>query len=92
MTIDLPRALRLAAETGDVRFGVRQVHRAIRGRQAKLVILASNCPEASLGALGEVRVFRFPGTNVELGASCGVPFSVSALAILNPGDSNILSA
>ena len=92
MTVDLPRALRLAADTGEVRFGVRQVRKAVKGRQAKLVILASNCPESSLGELGSVRVFRFPGTNVELGASCGVPLSVAALAVLSPGDSNILSA
>lgn len=90
--IDVNRALKVATDTGDVRFGVRQVRRAAKARQAKLVVVASNCPEVALDTLGDVRVVRFPGTNVELGAACGVPFSVAAVAVLSPGESNILSA
>ncbi len=92
MSIDLPRALRLAADTGDVRFGMRQVRKTVKSRQAKMVIVASNCPPAALRGLADVKVFRFPGTNADLGASCGVPFSVAALAVLSPGESNILNA
>ncbi|MGQ0796805.1 MAG: 50S ribosomal protein L30e [Methanobacteriota archaeon] len=88
--IDVARALKVATETGDVRLGMREVRRALRSKAAKLVVLASNCPD-SLGALGDVRVHRFSGTNVELGAACGVPFSVAAVAVLSPGESNILS-
>ncbi len=90
--IDLPRALRMAAETGDVRLGVRQVRKAVKAKAAKMVVVASNCPADALGHLGEVRVFTFPGTNAELGAACGLPFSVAALAVVAPGESNILSA
>jgi len=89
--IDVPRALRMAAETGDVRFGMRQVRKAVKTKAAKLVVVASNCPPSLLEGLRDVRVYRFPGTNVELGASCGVPYSVAALAVLSPGESNILS-
>jgi large subunit ribosomal protein L30e len=92
MSIDLARALRLATDTGDVRFGIRQVRKAVKSRQAKLVIVSSNCPPAAVEGLTDVRLFRFPGTNADLGASCGVPFSVAALAVLSPGNSNILSA
>ena len=90
--IDLPRALRLATDTGDVRFGVRQVRKAVKAKAAKMVVVASNCPKDALGNVSDVKVFAFPGTNAELGASCGVPFSVAALAIVAPGESNILSA
>lgn len=90
--IDVPRALRLATDTGDVRFGARQVRKAIKGKAAKMVVVASNCPAEILRGLGDVKIFSFPGTNAELGASCGVPFSVAALAIVAPGESNILSA
>ncbi len=88
--IDIPRALRLATDTGDVRFGLREVRRAAKAKSAKLVVLASNCPKEAANALGDVRVFRFTGTNVDLGAACGVPFSVAAIAVVNPGESNIL--
>ena len=90
--IDVPRALRLAAETGDVRFGLREVRKAVKAKAAKMIVVASNCPPDETRGFGEVKVFAFPGTNAELGASCAVPFSVPALAIVTPGESNILSA
>lgn len=90
--IDVPRALRLATDTGDVRFGVKEVRDAVKSRAAKMVVVASNCPAEFLKAFGEVKRLAFPGTNAELGAACGVPFSVAALAVVAPGESNILSA
>ncbi|HKW43398.1 MAG TPA: 50S ribosomal protein L30e [Thermoplasmata archaeon] len=89
--IDVSRALRVATDTGDVRFGVREVRKAAKAKAAKLVVLASNAPEEPTKDLGDVRIFRFPGTNVDLGAACGVPFSVAAVAVVSPGESNILS-
>jgi len=89
--IDVPRALRVATDSGDVRFGLREARRAAKVRSAKLIVVASNCPEEALAGLGDVRLFRFPGSNVDLGAACGVPFSVAAVTVLSPGDSNILS-
>ena len=90
--IDVPRALRIATDTGDVRFGLKEVREAVKTRAAKMVVVASNCPAEGLKGLGDVKVLPFAGTNVELGASCGVPFSVAALAVVAPGESNILSA
>lgn len=89
--IDLARALKVATDTGDIRLGMRQVRKAAKAKAAKLIILSTNCPDRSLGDLGGSRVYRFAGTNAELGAACGLPFSVAALAVVNPGDSNILS-
>lgn len=87
--IDVARALKLAVDTGDVRFGLRSVRQAVIGGKARLVVVASNSPDPLKG-MG-AKVYAFPGTNAELGAACGKPFSVSALAVLDPGDSNILS-
>ena len=69
--IDIPRALRVATDTGEVRFGLREVRRAAKSKKAKLVVLASNCPAEATRNLGDIRVFRFGGTNVDLGAACG---------------------
>ena len=90
--IDLLRALKVATDTGDVRFGVREVRKAVKTKAAKLVVVASNCPAEDVESFGGVRMHRFAGTNVELGAACGVPFSIAAVAVLSPGESNILSA
>jgi len=88
--IDVARALKMAVDTGEVRFGLRSVRLAAKAGKARLVVVASNCPDELTGVTG--RRLSFPGTNAELGAACGKPFSVSALAVVDPGDSNILSA
>jgi len=88
--IDVARALKIAVDTGDVRFGLRAVKQVAKSGKARLVVVASNCPEELSGV--SAKVFSFAGTNAELGAVCGKPFSVAALAIVDAGDSNILSA
>ena len=89
--IDEARALKVAVDTGKVILGVRRARRAAKEKKARLLVIASNCPDAELKTLQGVKVHVFRGTNAELGAACGVPFSVSALAVLDPGESNILS-
>lgn len=89
--IDEARALKVAVDTGKVILGSRRVRRAAKEKRARLIVLASNCPDADLKGLTGVKVHTFPGTNVELGAACGKPFAVSAVAIVDPGESKILS-
>lgn len=91
--IDIARALKTAATTGEVRYGLAETKKSVKNGEAKMVVVASNCPEKeSMQALEGKKVLVFNGTNVELGAICGKPFPISALAIVSPGESNILSA
>ncbi|PSG96022.1 50S ribosomal protein L30e [Thermoplasmatales archaeon SW_10_69_26] len=96
--VDISRALRTAAKTGSVQFGYKETSDAVSDEEAEAVILARNMPdkhrEGVLEAADEHRVpiVEFPGTNVELGPALGEPFSVSAAAILDPGESDILEA
>lgn len=90
--VDLGRALKAAVSTGKVVFGVQQTVKAVKSGEAKLIILSQNCPSDFLGATAHgVKTHRYEGTNMELGALCGKPFSVSALAVIDKGSSNILS-
>ena len=84
--------MKSAIATGEVAFGVDQTEKAVKAGKAQLVIVARNCPSAALtsGDIG-VKVFTYDGNNMELGAICGKPFSVSALAVIDKGTSNILS-
>jgi len=90
--IDMARALKTAATTGKVRFGLAETKKSIKNGEAKLVVVSSNCPEDDIAGESLLKVVVFNGTNVELGSACGKPFPISALAIVNPGESNILSA
>ena len=89
--IDIGRALKSAISTGKVELGVDQTTKAVKDGKAQMVILARNCPSAELkGDIG-VKVHVYDGNNMELGALCGKPFSVSALVIIDKGSSNILT-
>ena len=94
--MDLEKAIRMAVDTGEVAIGARSVERALSTNKAKLVLLASNCPSEtkvriqSSAKIAGVKVKEFPGTSLHLGSVCGKPFPVSALAIINEGDSDIL--
>jgi large subunit ribosomal protein L30e len=89
--MDLNRALRTAAKTGEVQFGIAQAKKAIDTSQGKLIIIASNCPAPELKEQSAIPVVEFPGNNRELGTACGKPFSVSVVTVITPGDSQILS-
>lgn len=96
--VDISRALRTAAKTGSVEFGVKETGDAVDDEEARAVVVARNMPETPredlldrAGANG-VPVVEFPGTNVELGPALGEPFAVSTAAVLDPGESDILEA
>lgn len=93
--MDLNLSLRKAIDTGEVVLGTQEVLRAVEKRKAKLVVTARNPPPGVVERLQQEAspppLFLFPGTNRDLGVACGKPFSVGLLAVLDPGDSDVLS-
>jgi len=90
--MDLNKGLRTATKTGKVLFGASQAIDAIEKKEGKLIVVASNCPDAEeIREQENIRVIDFPGTNRELGSACGKPFAISAVTIIQPGDSQILN-
>ena len=89
--IDVARALKSAVQSGEVVFGLKAVRDAVKRKTARLVVLANNCPDTTVGDGSAVKIHRYAGTNADLGAACGKPFSIAAVAVLDPGESNILS-
>lgn len=92
--MDVNRALRTAVQSGKVLLGGDQTRKAIEKGEAKLVVLASNHPDIegieSTASTAGVPVYRYMGRGMELGPAVGKPFSVGALAILDPGESDIM--
>ncbi|HTT15739.1 MAG TPA: 50S ribosomal protein L30e [Thermoplasmata archaeon] len=92
--MDLNHALKVALETGKVRLGLTETHAAVAAKKARLLIVAKSCPDEKLRterALGKVPIYHFDGTAVDLGQACGKPFPISAMAVLDPGSSAILT-
>jgi large subunit ribosomal protein L30e len=94
--LDVNKQISIAVKTGKVSFGVKGALDAAKLAKAKLLILASNCPDphksdiAHYAKKSSVHVYNYPGTSLDLGAACGTPYVVAALAITEPGDSEVL--
>ena len=63
------------------------------GGQAKLIVYALDCPADVRMQLEtmDLPVYGYQGMGKDLGSACGKPFSVAALAIIEPVDSEIMA-
>jgi large subunit ribosomal protein L30e len=94
--IDVNKAIATTVKTGKVLFGANNAVKSVKTGRAKLILLATNCPEhirediKYYSKLSAIPVIIYNGTSIDLGAACGKPFMVSALTVRDPGDSDIL--
>lgn len=94
MKINVDKSLIKAVKTGKVILGANKTIDAAADGSAKMVVLASNCPEEIKKKIQatNIPVLKYEGTSVELGPVCGKPFTIAAMAILDAGESDILAA
>ncbi len=94
--IDVDKAIATTAKTGKIHFGVNSTLKSVKAKKAKVIIIASNCPQnirediRYYSELSKIPVIIYKGSSLDLGAVCGKPFEVSVLTIREPGDSDIL--
>lgn len=92
--MDLKTSLTTAVKTGKVWLGANRTKKALLIGNPKLVLISDGYEEKEemkyLCKLANVEYHILKLPSLSLGALCGKPFPVSALAIINPGDSNIL--
>ena len=92
--MDFNASLRKAVKTGTVFLGRNKTQECIEEGKAKLVVVAKNSPESVKNIVKEIDtpVYIYEGSSVQLGKACGMPYVVSALAVVEPGESDILNA
>jgi len=89
--------LGLVIKSGKYVLGYKSTLRALRSGEARLIILANNCPtirKAEIeyyAVLAKARVVFYPGNNNSLGTACGKYHRCSTMAIIDAGDSDILT-
>jgi large subunit ribosomal protein L30e len=94
--IDVDKAIAAAVKTGKVSFGASSAVQSAQTGRAKLIMIAANAPKNVRGDieyysnLSKVPLIVYKGSSLDLAAVCGKPFTVSALSIREPGDSEIL--
>ncbi len=90
--------MKAALRTGVVKLGAKQTIKLLKLGKAKAAIVAHNAPPEvrrdvlRYARLSNIPVYIYPGTSRELGTLCAKPFVVSALAIVDEGDSRIVEA
>ena len=94
--VDVNKQIEIAVRTGKVSFGVKEALDATRFSKAKLLIMASNCPEPHRRDIlhyakqSSVPIYHYAGSSLDLGGACSKPFVVAVLTVKEPGDSEIL--
>mmetsp|Transcript_29784 Transcript_29784/g.41801 ORF Transcript_29784/g.41801 Transcript_29784/m.41801 type:complete len:89 (+) Transcript_29784:99-365(+) len=84
--------------SGKAVLGYKSTLKSIRTGKAKLVFIASNCPVVRksqieyYAMLGKIKIYLYQGNNNDLGIACGRYYGCSTMAILDAGDSDILTA
>jgi large subunit ribosomal protein L30e len=92
--MDFNDSLKRALKTGSVILGPNNTEKCINDGRARMIILAGNCAKdvkTKIIANENLFIHTFEGSSAALGRACGKPFAVSTLAIVNPGESDILS-
>jgi len=81
-------------QTGNVVLGHNSVEKIVAANKAKLVIVAANAPEkvqAMITAHANIPLYKFNGSSRQLGKECGRDHMISVLAVVEAGESDILS-
>jgi large subunit ribosomal protein L30e len=93
------KEMSVAVKTGKCRIGFKETIRELAMGEIKLIILARNVPNKVKNRVmllnncleQPVPVFNSSNSSWDLGAVLGMPFWVSCLAILDEGDSSIMT-
>jgi len=92
--VDVNKTLKDAVKKGTVKIGEKQTKESISSEAAKLVVIANNCPYitelTTMAKKKKIPIFNFSSNGVDLGYICGKSYSVSAFAVIDEGESNIL--
>ena len=91
--INVDRALRSSIRTGKVVLGSNKTIETGQSGQAKLIIYAVDCPQDVRERIEsmDTPIYSYQGMGKDLGSACGKPFSVATLAVIEPGDSEIMA-
>lgn len=93
--MDIIRQLRSAMNGGNLLFGQKQANDACSRGDAKLILLAANCPQDYIDELHakypDVTMHRVTMVNRELGSACAKPFAISTICVIDAGNSELLT-
>ena len=92
--VDVNKVLKDVVKKGRVKIGEKQTKTAISDGSAKLIVISNNCPYSkeitNLTNEKKLAIYNYTLDGAELGYACGKQFVVSAFAVIDEGESNIM--
>ena len=92
--VDVVKTLKTTVKKGKIKIGSKETKASIKNGEAKLVIIANNCPHSKyikdISKKQKTPVYDFKLNSIDLGYAIGKSYAVSVLAVLDDGGSNIL--
>lgn len=98
MKVDVKKQLNTAITSGKVILGSNKTLEKLLNDQPKMVLLSGNCPKKQAESINyycqiaKVPCVTLTESSMELGSACGRPHPISALSVMDEGDSTILEA
>ena len=93
--MDISRQIKQGISTGKLVFGQRETLVACARGDARLVLIAANCPEEHVEKMSSshpsIPVHRLNMVNRELGSACAKPFSISSVCVIDAGQSDLMT-
>ncbi len=93
--MDISRQIKQGISTGRLVFGQRETIAACSRGDARLVLIAANCPQQHVEMMvndhPNIPVHRLAMVNRELGSACAKPFSVSSVCVIDAGQSELMT-
>lgn len=92
--VDVNKVLKDVVKKGKVKIGEKQIKTAINDGSAKLIVMSNNCLYSKeitkLINEKKVAIYYYKLDSAELGYACGKQFVISAFAVIDEGESNIM--
>jgi len=90
--MDIETSLKKILATGKVTLGIKEAIKSKKRGKAKLYIISHNCPHKNKieDIAEDIPIYTFKGNSIDLGLTCGKPFPISIVAVIDEGKSEIL--
>lgn len=93
--VEIEAVLKTTVKKGKVKIGQKETKQALDKGDAKLVVIADNCPYdkeiTTLAKKKKTPIYNYKSNSINLGYVCGKAYAVSTFAIIDDGGSKILN-
>ncbi len=90
--MDIETSLKKILATGKITLGIKEAIKSKKRGEPKLYIIANDCAHKHKidDIAGDIPIYNFRGNSIDLGLTCGKPFAISIITVIDEGKSEIM--